>query len=157
MWDPGLWTPASPRRGLATREDVTVVTGGQADRSVPPAGGSVFVVDEDEGVERSFKLLLGVLQLEVESFHSAEELLARLPERTPDCLIAEVYLPGMSGIELLRELRARGLKIPAIVMATRADVPLVVEAMQLGALDFIEKPFVDRVLVSRVKQALAQR
>jgi two-component system, LuxR family, response regulator FixJ len=133
-----------------------VVTG-QADRPVPPPGGSVFVVDEDEGVERSFKLLLGLLYLEMESFHSAEEFLARLPHRTPDCLIAEVYLPGMSGIDLLRELRARGLRIPVILMATHANVPLAVEAMQLGALDFIEKPFVDRVLVSRVKQALAQR
>jgi two-component system, LuxR family, response regulator FixJ len=156
MWDPGLGTPAFPGKELAAGEGVKVVTG-QGERPVPPAGGSVFVVDEDEGVERSFKLLLGVLHLEVESFHSAEELLARLPERTPDCLIAEVYLPGMSGIELLRELRARGLKIPVIVVATHADVPLAVQAMQLGALDFIEKPFVDRVLVSRVKQALAQR
>lgn len=115
------------------------------------------MVDDDEGVERSFRLLLGVLHFDVECFHSAEDLLARLPDRTPDCLIAEVYLPGMSGIELLRELRARRLKIPVIVMATHADVPLAVEAMQLGAMDFIEKPFVDRVLVSRVRQALAQR
>jgi two-component system, LuxR family, response regulator FixJ len=138
------------------QEEVKVLTG-QGERPAPPTGGSVFVVDEDEGVEQSFKLLLGMLCVDVESFRSAEELLDRLSERTPDCLIAEVYLPGMSGLELLRELRARGLKIPVIVMATHANVPLAVEAMQLGALDFIEKPFVHRVLVSRVKQALAQR
>ncbi len=133
--------------------DLTLATGRQENRSTS-GGGTVFVVDDDAGVGQSFQLLMSSLHMDVTAFQCAEDLLACLACRVPDCIITEVYLPGMSGIDLLRELRARGHRIPVIVMATHADVPLAVEAMQLGALDFVEKPFVDRVVVSRVKQVL---
>jgi two-component system response regulator FixJ len=115
---------------------------------------TVAVVDGDEAVRHSLQLLLGSLHLRVETFSSAEALLARTEALSPDCVITEVFLPGMSGIELLRELAARGRSVPAIVMATHADVPLAVEAMHLGALDFVEKPVIDRVIITRVREAL---
>jgi two-component system response regulator FixJ len=115
---------------------------------------AVVVVDGDEAVRQSLAMLLGTLHLLVETFPDGEALLGRLEELHPDCIITEVFLPGMSGIELLRELTARGRTIPAIVMATHADIPLAVEAMHLGALDFVEKPVIERVIVTRVREAL---
>jgi len=115
---------------------------------------TVAVVDGDEAVRQSLELLLGSLHLRVETFPTGEALLNHVEELHPDCIITEVFLPGMSGIELLRELAARRRTVPAIVMATHADVPLAVEAMHLGALDFVEKPVIDRVIVTRVREVL---
>ena len=115
---------------------------------------TVAVVDGDEAVRQSLGLLLGSLHLRVETFPSGETFLDALDGFSPDCVITEVFLPGMSGIDLLRQLTARGRAVPAIVMATHADIPLAVEAMHLGALDFVEKPVIDRVIVTRVREAL---
>lgn len=119
-----------------------------------PGRLSVYVVDGDPEVGRNLAPLLRTLHLEVEVFESAEGALPRILEAPPGCLISEVYLPGLSGIELLRELRDEGSSIPVIILAAQADVPLAVEAMQLGALDFIEKPVVDRIVLARVREAL---
>lgn len=115
---------------------------------------TVAVVDGDEAVRQSLEMLLGSLHLGVAAFPNGEALLDALGTISPDCVITEVFLPGMSGIDLLRELRARGWPVPVIVVATHADVPLAVEAMQVGALDFVEKPIIERVIVKRVKEAL---
>jgi two-component system response regulator FixJ len=115
---------------------------------------TVAVVDGDEAVRHSLELLLGSLHLRVETFVSGETFLSAVEGLSPDCVITEVFLPGMSGIDLLRELAARGRAVPAIVMATHADIPLAVEAMHLGALDFVEKPVIDRVILTRVREAL---
>ncbi len=119
-----------------------------------PSRGSVYVVDPDPEVGRRLGLLLESLHLEVEVFETGEGALPRILQQPPACLVAEVYLPGMSGIDLLRDLRERGLHLPALILATQADVPLAVEAMQLGALDFIEKPVIDRIVLARVREAL---
>lgn len=121
-----------------------------------PAKPYVFVVDGDEEVRRSLRLLLRNLDLEVEDFATAEEALPRILESPPSCLISEVYLRGMSGTELQREIRSRGLHLPVIILATHADVPLAVEAMRLGAADFIEKPIIDRLVLAQVR-ALTSR
>jgi len=115
---------------------------------------SVFVIDGDPEVLRSLELLLGTLHLAVEVFPSAEAALPRIIERPPRCLVSEVFLPGMSGTDLQRLLLAKGIHVPAIMLATHADVPLAVEAMRLGAVDFIEKPIIDRVVLARVREAV---
>ncbi|UCF39775.1 MAG: response regulator [Gemmatimonadota bacterium] len=115
---------------------------------------TVWVVDGDAGVRQSVAALLGTLDVGVRSSASGEELLRDLPPAGPDCLIVELYLPGMNGIELLRCLLERGVRCPVILLASDADVPMAVRAMQVGAFDFIEKPFVDRVLLCRVRDAL---
>ncbi len=128
-------------------------TGSLAD---PPLrmGKPVFVVDGDPSVGESVRFLLRALHVEVEVFTTAEEVLLRIEEATPLCLISEVHLPGMSGIDLQRQLQTRGITVPIIMLATHADVPLAVEAMQLGALDFVEKPTIERVVLTRVREAI---
>jgi two-component system response regulator FixJ len=120
-------------------------------RSMPR---TVFIVDGDEGVRSALRSLLETLNVHIETYGTAEELLGRMAGATPDCLITEVHLPRMSGTELQKTLRERGIDVPVIVLATHADVPIAVRAMLLGALDFIEKPFVGHVVLARVKQAL---
>jgi len=115
---------------------------------------TVCVVDGDSGVRRSLQALLETLPVRVVAFGSAEEFLRCLDEDRPCCLITEVHLPGMSGIDLQRALRERGLSVPVIVLSADADVPMAVRAMHLGAIDFIEKPFVDRMVLARVRKAL---
>lgn len=115
--------------------------------------GRVYVVDGDPEVGRSIHLLLQPLNLDVHLFQTGEAALAGILENPPSCLVTEVYLPGMTGTDLQKELKVRGLHIPVIVMATHADVPLAVEAMQLGAVDFIEKPIIHRVILARVREA----
>ena len=117
-------------------------------------GKSVYVVDGDPSVGESLRFLLRPLQVDVELFTTAEEALARIEDTLPLCLISEVYLPGMSGIELQRQLLTRRIALPVIMLATHADVPVAVEAMQLGALDFIEKPTIERVVLTRVREAM---
>jgi len=116
---------------------------------------AVGVIDGDDGVRQSLESLLKTLGVTVETFKSAEEFLERIDRRPLDCLVTEVHLPGMSGIDLQRRLRARAITLPVIVIATEADVALAVRAMRLGALDFIEKPFVERAVLARVRQVLS--
>ena len=115
---------------------------------------AVYVLDGDPAVGESIRYLLQTLQLDVELFTSAEAALPRIEQAPPLCLIAEVYLPGMTGIELQRWLGSRGFDFPVIMLATHADVPLAVEAMRLGAMDFIEKPTIERVVLTRVREAM---
>lgn len=115
---------------------------------------TVHVVDGDRGVLQGIQSLIGTLGVHVSCHRSAEEFLERADFDDQGCVITEVHLPGMSGIDLQKALQERGIKYPVIVMATQADVRMAVRAMALGAIDFIEKPFVDRILLARVKQAL---
>ena len=115
---------------------------------------TVYVVDGDRGVRDGLQSLLGTLGVRVVTFPSAEELLSRLEQGPPQCIITEVQLPGMSGLDLQRQLRVATIDVPVIVLAADADVPMAVRAMQLGAIDFIEKPFIDRSVVARVREAL---
>lgn len=116
---------------------------------------TVYVVDADAAVREGLSALLAENRVTVRTFASAEAFLAELPAADRGCLIVEVHLPGMDGLELLERLRARGRRLPVIVLASCSDVPTAVRAMRSGALDFIDKPFIDRVLLNRVRQALA--
>jgi two-component system response regulator FixJ len=122
-----------------------------ADRAIQ----TVCIVDGDTGVRQSLTALLGALPVRVVTFHNAEAFLHCLDADRPCCLITEVHLPGMNGLDLQEELRRRGLRIPVIVISGDADVPIAVRAMHLGALDFIEKPFVERRVLHLVRHALA--
>ena len=118
---------------------------------------TVCIIDKDAAVCDSLYNLLATLDISVEAYACAEDFLRAPLAPTRCCVITELYLPGMNGIELLDELRARGMTIPTIVLASNSDVPTAVRAMRAGAVDFIDKPFVDRVLLNRVRQILAHR
>jgi len=118
---------------------------------------TVCIIDKDAAVCDSLDSLLTTVGIAVDSYTCAEDFLRAPLAPTCCCVITELYLPGMNGIELLEELRARGITIPTIVLASNSDVPTAVRAMRAGAIDFIDKPFVDRVLLNRIRQILAGR
>ena len=115
---------------------------------------TVVVVDGDKGVREGLRVLLETLKLHVKTYRSAEELLRNIDDHWPACLISEILLPGISGVDLLNRLQERGIAVPAIFLATHADVPTVVRAMRLGAVDVIDKPFVAEAMVARVREVL---
>jgi two-component system, LuxR family, response regulator FixJ len=114
----------------------------------------VHIVDDDEAVRQSLAFLLGSAGLTVRLYDSATAFLAGLPELKGGCLITDMRMPGMTGLELLHELRAKSCGLPAIVVTGHGDVPLAVEAMKAGAVDFIEKPFDQEAILSAVQAAL---
>ena len=115
----------------------------------------VYVVDDDEAVRDSLTLLLKAVGLTGQPFSSAAEFLNHYDPEQHGCLIADIRMPGMSGLDLQDELNRRGAQIPLIFITGHGDVPMAVDAMKSGALDFIEKPFRDQDLLDRVQQALA--
>jgi two-component system, LuxR family, response regulator FixJ len=117
----------------------------------------VHIVDDDEGLRESLAFLLHSASLEVRSFESAKAFLDKLPQAMPGCVITDVRMPDMSGIELLRRLKELKISVPVIVITGHGDIPLAVEAMKMGAADFFEKPFDDALLIASVRAALLQR
>jgi len=115
---------------------------------------SLCVVDGDEDERRSLASLLGNLEIDIQTFASGEDLLTELDHIAVSMLVADLQLPGMSGVELLRRLRDRGVRAPTILLSEGSDIPTAVDAIRAGAVDFIEKPFIDRILLRRVKAAL---
>ena len=115
----------------------------------------VYVVDDDEAVRDSLTLLLKAVSLTGQAFSSAAEFLSSYDPEQHGCLVADIRMPGMSGLDLQNELIRRGAHIPLIFITGHGDVPMAVDAMKSGALDFIEKPFRDQDLLDRVHQALA--
>jgi two-component system, LuxR family, response regulator FixJ len=122
-----------------------------------PFDSTVHVIDDDEALRDSLTFLLRTAQLEVLSYPSAAAFLETLPDAKLSCVITDVRMPGMSGIDLLRHLRERKISVPVIVITGHGDIPLAVEAMRIGAIDFLEKPFDDEVLIASVKAALRQK
>jgi two-component system response regulator FixJ len=120
-----------------------------------PHRPEVHVIDDDGAMRESLSFLLGTAGFSVKTFESAPEFLEALPGLRVGCLVTDVRMPEIDGIELMRRLRQEGHRFPVIVMTGHGDVPLAVEAMKLGAFDFLEKPFDDEVLVERLKGALA--
>ena len=113
-------------------------------------GRLVYIVDDDEAVRDSLSILLEEGGYTVRTFATAPEFLAAAPSLRPGCLIADIRMPDMDGLELQQRLVARGLKFPLIMITGYADVPLAVRAMKAGAFDFIEKPLVDQIVTSVV-------
>jgi two-component system response regulator FixJ len=114
----------------------------------------VFVVDDDEAVCESLRMLIGDIGLEVRTFTSAKQFLEQYDPSHPGCLVLDVRLSGMSGLELQSRLTEMAIRIPTIIITGHADVPMAVEAMKAGAIDFIEKPFRDQVLLDSIQKAV---
>ena len=117
----------------------------------------VHVIDDDVAVRKSLAFLLASDRLPVRVHESGAAFLEEINKATSGCIVTDVRMPEINGIELMRRLKARGITIPVIVMTGHADVPLAVEAMKEGALDFIEKPFDDEVLLAAVRAALERQ
>jgi len=114
----------------------------------------VFIVDDDEAVRNSLRLLVKSVGLTATALVSAEEFLASYDPLQPGCLVLDVRMPGMSGLELQQQLNLRGAVIPVIFITGHGDIPMAVEAMQQGACDFLQKPFRDQDLINRIQRAL---
>jgi two-component system response regulator FixJ len=121
------------------------------------ANGVVHIVDDDDAVRQSLAFLLSSAGLPVRVYDSASAFLAGHSTPQGGCLITDIRMPGMSGIDLLKALRAKAWSMPAIVITGHGDVPLAVEAMKAGAVDFIEKPFEEEAILDAVRRALEQR
>ena len=115
---------------------------------------TVCIVDDDEAVRGSLKLLLKTLGVPTLAYGSAQEFLAEFDPQRRGCLVLDIRMPGMSGLELQEELNQRGALLPIIFITGHGDVPMAVEAMQQGAMDFLQKPFRDQDLVDRINKAL---
>jgi two-component system, LuxR family, response regulator FixJ len=116
--------------------------------------GIIFVVDDDEAVRDSLALLLEAAGLEVESFANAADVLTRCQITRPACVITDVRMPGMDGLELQQKLSELHVDVPVIVITGHGDVPLAVQVMKAGALDFIEKPFSDETILASIEAAV---
>jgi two-component system response regulator FixJ len=122
-----------------------------------PSERIVHVIDDDEAMRESLAFLLKSSKIPVQVFDSATSFLDRLAEVKAGCVITDVRMPGMSGIDLLKHLRELKNDIPVIVITGHGDVPLAVEAMKYGASDFLEKPFDDDLLIAAVRSALTDQ
>jgi two-component system response regulator FixJ len=118
--------------------------------------GRVYVIDDDEAVRDSLDFLLGSADFHVTLFESAQNFLDTLPGIDFGCVVSDVRMPGIDGIELLKRLKAGSSMFPVVIMTGHGDVPLAVEAMKLGAMDFLEKPFEDDRLIGMIEAALRQ-
>ena len=116
---------------------------------------TVFVVDDDAAMRESLRWLIQSVGLPVETYAAAEDFLAAYDPAWPGCLVLDVRMPGMSGLSLQEELVARQVDLPVIVLTGYAVVASAVRALKAGALDFIEKPFSDQLLIERIQQAIA--
>jgi two-component system, LuxR family, response regulator FixJ len=114
----------------------------------------VFIVDDDEAVRGSLRLLLKSVGLVPSPFSSARDFLDAYDAEQPGCLVLDVRMPQMSGLELQEELNRRGAVLPVIFITGHGDVPMAVETMQAGAFDFLQKPFRDQDLIDRIQRAL---
>jgi RNA polymerase sigma factor (sigma-70 family) len=117
-------------------------------------GPVVFVVDDDRSVRSSLKLLISSVGLQVESFESADTFLQRKPPDAPSCLVLDVRLRGLSGLDFQRELAVRNIHIPIIFITGHGDIPMSVRAMKAGAVEFLTKPFRDQDLLDAIRIAL---
>ena len=118
------------------------------------SSSEVYVIDDDEAIRRSLSFLLRTAGLPSRTFDSAEDFLAVAPDLAAGCVITDVRMPGIDGIELVRRLSEMRLPLTVIVITGHGDIALAVEAMKAGAVDFLEKPFKDEVLLGAVQKAL---
>jgi two-component system response regulator FixJ len=116
----------------------------------------VHVIDDDEAMRDSLAFLLAAARLDVRTYDSAGAFLSVLPSVKAGCIVTDVRMPDMNGVDLLRRLNDLNVRLPVIVITGHGDVQLAVEAMKAGAADFIEKPFDDEVLLAAIRSALTQ-
>jgi two-component system, LuxR family, response regulator FixJ len=116
--------------------------------------GKVYVVDDDDAMRDSLDFLLGAAGFHVALFETARRFLDALPTLEFGCVVSDVRMPDIDGIELLKRLKASGSLFPVVIMTGHGDVPLAVDAMKLGAVDFVEKPFEDDRLIGMIETAL---
>jgi two-component system, LuxR family, response regulator FixJ len=122
--------------------------------SAMPSDQTVYVIDDDDAARDSLAFLFRTADVSVRTYASATEFLAAAPSLKGGCVVTDVRMPQMNGLELLRRLRALDLALPVIVMTGHGDIPLAVEAMKAGANDFFEKPFSDDAMLAAVRRAL---
>ena len=118
---------------------------------------TVHIIDDDEAARDSLAFLLDCAGLAVRSYESAAEFLKAVPTMEHGCIITDVRMPGMSGVELIGRLKALAVADPVIVITGHADVPLAIQAMKAGVADFLEKPFSDDAILGAVRSALSRR
>jgi len=116
----------------------------------------VNVVDDDASVRKSLTMLLKSVGLKAKTYASAQEFLDTFERGVPGCLVLDVRMPGMSGVELQQKLLSMNVHLPIIFITAHGDVPMAVETMKAGAIDFIQKPFRDQDLIDRIQTALAE-
>ncbi|AUW59317.1 DNA-binding response regulator [Sphingobium sp. SCG-1] len=121
-----------------------------------PSDPIVYIIDDDESVRHSLEFLLDVAGIRVRSFSSADAFLKSSPPLAEACVVTDMRMPGMSGVELAENLGGKAARVPVIVVTGHADVPLAIRAMKAGVADFIEKPFDDEVMLAAIRNALAR-
>ena len=149
-----LMKPVKTAEIIVTISGLLTASPPRSARMEAPTGGTVFVVDDDKGVRDSIRELLEQGDRTVETFASGEGFLGRYTHGLGGCLLLDAYMPGLSGLDLLRRLRADGHSLPTIMMTGNSDVTMAVEAMKAGALDFLEKPIGAAELSAAVDRAL---
>ena len=115
---------------------------------------TVFIVDDDPAIRFAMQALMDSVNLRHEIFGSGDEFLEGVSDERPGCLVLDIRMPGLGGLELQEELIKRGNTLPVIFITGHGDVPMAVDAMQKGAVDFIQKPFRDQDLLDRIREAL---
>ena len=121
-----------------------------------PSKGNVYVIDDDQAMRDSLSFLLEAAGFDVTLFESALKFLDALPELAFGCVVSDVRMPDLDGIELLKKMKTRPGAFPIIIMTGHGDIPLAVEAMKVGAIDFLEKPFEDDRLITMIEMAIRQ-
>lgn len=120
------------------------------------AGPTVFIVDDDQGVRQAVQDLVESVGLHAEAFATGQEFLDRKPASRPSCLVLDVRLPQMSGLDFQRRLAEAGMQIPIIFITAHGDIPMSVRALKAGAIEFLAKPFRDQDLLDAIQQALTR-
>jgi two-component system response regulator FixJ len=121
-----------------------------------PTESTVFIVDDDESVRDAVRCMLEAASFRVATFASGREFLDRFDRTQPGCLILDVQMPEMDGLEVQRRLREEGVRLPIIMLTAHGNIPLAVNALRSGAIDFIEKPFDDEDLIRRIQDAISR-
>ena len=121
---------------------------------IPAVAPTVFIIDDDAGVRASIQGLLESVRLRCECFETAEEFLRSKRPDGPSCLVLDVRLPGVNGLDFQRQLAEAGVQIPIIFITGYGDIPMTVKAMKSGAVEFLTKPFIDADLLNAIHQAL---
>jgi len=120
----------------------------------PQPSPTVFIVDDDPSIRFAMQALMDSVNLPHEIFASADEFLEKVADQRPGCLVLDIRMPGLGGLELQEELLKCGNTVPILFITGHGDVPMAVDAMQKGAVDFIQKPFRDQDLLDRIREAL---